>query len=275
VIYFINKLKKGGRIMKRLIFLASVLFVIFFLTGFTYAQETGSITGKLLTKDGGATMGGGLVYFFVAETGAIPDPDKYWRVPDEIANIDENGEFTVKLHEGKYYMGAIKRSSGTEDVGPPLKGDLFFISYDEKGSPKVYHVKKNEEINLGTISEATPYKGWTMKDNITFIEGKILADGKPVEGAIVLGYISPKMIGKPDFVSERSDKDGKYILRVPEGSSYYLMARDVYGGGPPVDGSIMGVYGAKAVPGAVTVKKGESTKGIDIKVIMFPGRGPR
>jgi hypothetical protein len=261
--------------MKKLIFLAFVLLVLFFLTGSICAQEKGRITGKLLTKDGETTMGGGLVHFFDAERGAIPDPDKYWRVPDEIANIDENGEFTVKLHEGKYYMGAIKRSSGTKDVGPPLKGDLFFISSDEKGSPKVYSVKKGEEINLGTISEATPYKGWSMKDNITYIEGRVLTDGNPVEGALVLGYILPTMIGKPDFVSERADKDGKYILRVPGGGSYYLMARDIYGGGPPVEGSIMGVYGTKKIPTAVTVKTGESTKGIDINVITFPGRGSR
>ena len=261
--------------MKRLIFLASVLFVLFFLIGFTHAQETGRITGKLLTKDGGMTMGGGLVHFFDAETRSIPKPDKYWRVPDEIANIDENGEFTVKLREGKYYMGAIKRTSGIKDVGPPLKGDLFFTSSDEKGSLKVYYVKKGKEINLGTISEATPYKGWSIKDNFTSIEGRVLVDGRPVEGALVLGYISPTMIGKPDFVSERADKDGKYILRVPEGGSYYLMARDIYGGGPPVEGAIVGVYGAKKMPTAVTVKTGESTKGIDIKVIMFPGRGPR
>ena len=261
--------------MKKLIFLASVLFFLFFMAGLVYAEETGRIEGTLLTKDGEMPLGGGLVYFFDAEIGAIPNPDEYWRVPDKIADIDEDGKFTATLDEGKYYMGAIKRSSGKRDIGPPLKGDIFFISSDEKGSPKVYDVKQGEEIILGTISEAAPYKGWTVNNTITSIQGRVLVDGKPLEGALVLGYITPTMIGRPDFVSERSDKDGKYILRVPGGSSYYLMARDVYGGGPPVEGSIMGVYGAKKMPIAVTVKTGESTKEIDINAIMFPGRGSR
>jgi hypothetical protein len=262
--------------MKRLVFLASLFFIALFMLSLASAQEINKswVRGKLMIKDGGP-MGNGLVYFFNAETGPIPNPDKYWRVPDEITQINDNGEFSMELREGKYYMGAIKRVSGKKEVGPPLIGDYFFISSDEKGTPKLYVVKKGEDINVGTISEATPFKGWS-KDNITAIEGRVfINDGKPVEGALVFGYVLPTMVGKPDFVSERSDKDGKYILRVPEGGSYYLMARDIYGGGPPVEGSIMGVYGSKAVPIAVTVKTGESIKGIDIKVIMFPGRGPR
>jgi hypothetical protein len=272
-------LLKGVIDMKKLIFLTFVTSIFLFMIGmigFVYAQEqnTGQISGKLMIKDGGP-MVDGLVHFFNAERGPIPNPDKYWMVPDSITETTHNGEFTIKLPEGQYYMGAIKRISGKKEVGPPLVGDYFFISSDEKGTPKLYVVKKGEDINIGTISEATPFKGWS-KDKITAIDGRVfIDDGKPVEGALVFGYVLPTMVGKPDFVSERSDKDGKYILRVPEGGSYYLMARDIYGGGPPAEGSIMGVYGAKAVPIAVTVKTGESTKGIDIKVIRFPGRGPR
>lgn len=262
--------------MKRVVFISVVLFAFLFTLGSLFAQEqnTCRVTGILMSKEGGP-MAGGLIHFFNVETGPIPNPDKYWRVPDQIADINEKGEFTIELPAGKYYLGAIKRVSGKKEVGPPLKGDLFFISSDETGTPKVYHVKQGEETDIGTISEATPFKGWAIKEDLTAIEGRILINEEPVEGAFVFGYTAPRMFGKPDFVSDRTDKDGRYLLRVPEGGNYYLMARDLYGGGPPSEGAIMGVYGKDKTPTAVKVYKGESKKGIDINVLKFPGRGPR
>ncbi|OGW37073.1 MAG: hypothetical protein A2Y97_01695 [Nitrospirae bacterium RBG_13_39_12] len=267
---------KGVMNMKKVVFIFSVLFISIFTLSGVFAQEQSKcrITGTLMIKDSGS-MGGGLIHFFNVETGPIPNPAKYWRVPDEIADLNEKGEFTIELPAGKYYMGAIKRISGKKDVGPPVKGDFFFISSDEKGDPKVYQIKPGEEINIGTLSEATPFEGWAMKDGLTAIEGSVLLNEEPVEGALVFGYTSPRMFGKPDFVSDKVAKDGRYILRVPEGGSYYLMARDLYGGGPPGEGSIMGVYGKEKTPTAVRVYTGESAKGININVIKFPGRGPR
>jgi len=267
---------KGGIYMKRGILISIVLFAFVFTCSSIFAQEQKNcrVTGTLMSKDGGP-MAGGLIHFFHVETGPVPNPDKYWRVPDEIAEINEKGDFSIELPEGKYYLGAIKRTSGTKDVGPPLVGDLFFISSDEKGVPKVYDVKKGEEIDIGTLSEATPFKGWVTGDDITIIEGKILMNDEPVEGALVFAYTSPRMFAKPDYVSDRADKDGKYVLRVPGGGDYYLMARDIYGGGPPTDGSVMGVYGKQKTPIPVKVFTNETKKGIDIAVVKFPGRGPR
>jgi len=262
--------------MKRIVFISIVLFAFLFTCGSVFAQEqnTCRVTGTLMSKDGGP-MAGGLIHFFNVETGPVPYPDKYWRVPDALADLNEKGGFTIELPEGKYYLGAIKRTSGTKEVGPPLVGDLFFISSDEKGSPKVYTVKRGEEINIGTLSEATPFKGWVASDDITIIEGKVLMNEEPVEGALVFAYTSPRMFAKPDYVSDRADKDGRYVLRVPGGGDYYLMARDTYGGGPPTDGTVMGVYGKQKTPIAVKVYTNEAKKGIDIAVIKFPGRGPR
>jgi hypothetical protein len=262
--------------MKRLVFISIVLSVFILTFGTVFAQEQNAcrVTGTLTSKDA-VPMAGGLIHFFNVETGPIPNPDKYWRVPDAIAELNGKGEFTIELPEGKYYLGAIKRLSGKKGVGPPLVGDLFFISSDETGAPKVYQVKQGEEIDIGTISEATPFKGWAMQDDITAIEGKVLVNGEPAEGALVFAYAAPRMFGKPDFVSDKTDKDGRYVLRVPEGGDYYLMSRDIYGGGPPTEGSIMGVYGKQKTPTAVRVYKGETKKGIDIVAVKFPGRGPR
>ena len=284
--------------MKRLISIISVILLVLFMIGIVSAQEIkkSTISGKLMIKDSGP-MADGLVHFFSAETGPIPDPDKYWRVPDFITDIKENGEFTTELNEGKYYIGAIKRISGKKEIGPPMIGDYFLISSDEKGVPKVYSIKRSEDINIGTVSEATPFKGWS-KDKITAIEGRVLIeDGKPVEGALVFAYRSSAMSDRPEFVSDRTDKDGKFILRVYEGGTYYLRARDLYGGGPPATGGIIGTYrkdtstlllppsppGPSGLVGiygketstAIVVNTGEITKGIDINVVRFPGRGPK
>jgi len=285
--------------MKRLIFSTSVIVFFLFTIGIVSAAELqkGRISGKLMIKDSGP-MADGLVHFFNAETGPIPDPDKYWRVPDFITDIKENGEFTTELNEGKYYIGAIKRISGKKEIGPPLIGDYFFISQDKDGTPKMYSVKKGEDISTGTISEAIPFKGCVIKDKITAIEGRVLIDdGKPVEGALVFAYRSSAMSDRPEFVSDRTDKDGKFILRVYEGGPYYLRARDLYGGGPPATGGVIGTYrketsthllppsppGPSGLVGiygketstAIVVNTGEITKGIDINVVRFPGRGPK
>lgn len=266
--------------MKKIMVLASFLLAGIFISSIVYAHEetrevkTGTLSGQIMIKDGGP-MAGGMLYFFDDAAGPPPSATKYWRVPAEIFNIDNNGRFTAELPEGKYYLGAIKKTSG-EPIGPPQEGDLFFISQDGKGNPKMHTVKKGETTDLGIISGAVPFNRASLaKDGITAIEGAILdVDGKPVEGALVFAFMTQTMAGKPFFVSDKTGKDGRYIMRVQAGGKYYLRVRDSYGGGPPVAGNIMGIYGENE-PVAVNVKTGQTEKGINIKVMKFAGRGPK
>lgn len=235
-------------------------------------QETGHVSGKLLTREG-VPMTGGLVYFFAGE-GPIPNPEEYWRVPDFVAEIKAQGDFSVELPEGEYYIGAIKRASGKTDNGPPSPGDMFYRSLEGNGLPKRHGVKKGENIEFGSIAEAVPFKGLSGSKKISAISGRILKkNGKPVAGALVFAFQSEAMIGKPLFASYRTGKDGKYTLRVSEGGNYYLRVRDIYGGGPPAPGAVMGVFGG-ATAKAVAVKQGKIAKGIDITVDIFEGKGP-
>lgn len=237
--------------------------------------RTGAIAGKMMIKNGGA-LANGLVYFFNDRNGPPPSPDKYWRVPDEITKTDAEGNFKAQLLEGKYYLGATKRVAG-QDPGPPQEGDLFLPASSEKGGPKEYLVKKGETTDAGTIAEALPFQRNMIKtsDGITAIEGVITDNkGRPVDKALVFAFLTPAMIGRPLFVSERTGSDGRYLLRVDKGGTYYLKIRDVYGGGVPKVGEIIGSYGEKkATP--VTVEFGKILKGINISGISFPGRGPQ
>jgi hypothetical protein len=237
--------------------------------------KTGSISGQLLTT-GGEPLAGGMVYFFDTTVGPPPAHEKYWRVPDFMKRLDNEGRFTIALPDGQYYMGGTWKPAG-KPIGPPRDGDYFFISADDKGMPLTYNVRSNAPINLGKIARAVPFKSSTASygKGITAIEGTVLDDeGKPVEGAFVFAFVSATKVGRPLFTSDPTGKDGKFILRVNDSGKYYLKVRSMYGGGPPVAGEIIGNYGEKE-PLAVSVQKGDRLTGLSIKVRKFLGRGPR
>src|ERR1039457_3337764 len=91
--------------------------------------KTGHLAGKWITKQNGP-MVKGLVYLFNAEYGPPPSPDKYWRIPDEIADVDTNGQFSAEVLAGRYYLGMVKRISG-KGIGPPADGDFFFFATEK------------------------------------------------------------------------------------------------------------------------------------------------
>lgn len=254
--------------------LSFLFLVTFYFAGPLYSEEikTGWISGEIMIKDGGP-MSKGMVVFFRADEGPVPDPNKYLRIPDEIADLDAEGKFRMQLMAGRYYLGAIKRMSG-ELIGPPQDGDYFFISRDSDGTPLPYSIKQARELNIGTLSEAVLFKR-EIAEGVSGISGTIRdLKGEPVKGAIVFTYFTKTMTGLPLFTSYRTGEDGKYFISVARGGAYYLRVRDIYGGGPPVPGALMGGYGEKE-PAPVTVKTGKITKGIDITVVRHLERGPK
>ncbi|RJR22590.1 MAG: carboxypeptidase regulatory-like domain-containing protein [Nitrospiraceae bacterium] len=250
------------------------LFIMFVFAAHSVAQEvsTGWLTGQIMIKDGGP-MSRGMVVFFDAASGPAPDPDRFVRIPDQITDLDEEGKFRILLPAGKYYMGAIKRMSG-EPVGPPLDNDYFLIKRDKDGNAVAYNIEKDKEQSTGVVAEAEPFKR-KMTEGASGISG-IIVDmaGDPVERAIVFAYINDTMTGLPPFASYRTGPDGKYIITMDKGGIYYLRVRDVYGGGPPAEGSVMGGYGEDK-PAPVSVKTGEITQDIKIKVVRHFERGPQ
>jgi len=244
------------------------------VTAFAEEAKTGSISGKVMIKDG-VPMANGVVFVFNSSSGPPPSSDKYWRVPDEIVKTDAEGKFVATLADGTYFIGAIQRKSG-EDIGPPQEGDMF-LPFHGEGSPKPHVVVSGSATDLGIITGALPFKKSSIKikDGITAIEGKVIdSRGKPLQNAFVFAFLTPAMVGKPLFISERSGKDGTYILRVHQGGDYFLKIRNTYGGGAMKAGEIMGSYGQEK-PVAVKAKSGEIAKGINITGAYFPGQGPK
>ncbi|OGW45289.1 MAG: hypothetical protein A2078_13930 [Nitrospirae bacterium GWC2_57_9] len=244
--------------------LISVLFAM--VSPATGDDRSGIVMGVIGIKNGGPMMDG-TVFFFDQNSGPPPSATKYWRVPTHFFPIDSEARFSAVLPEGTYYFGAIERNTG-ETLGPPQEGDFFFISQDEKGRPRKLTVRKGSMTDLGMVVEAVPFKrAMLARKGTTSIEGVIRdRQGKPVEGMAVIGFKSPTMMGLPVFVSERSDKGGRYLLRVDRGGTYYLRARSNYGPGFPAKGELMGVY-KDGKP--VSVKTSTSRKGINIEVFNF------
>lgn len=173
-----------------------------------------------------------------------------------------DGAFDLQLPEGEYVVVARKRKSG-DASGPVVAGD-----------------NKSEFMNLtirGDLSDLTliaPVKAGDQRQltaaapvSDTGLSGVIRnADGQPQEGARVHVYDHIQMSERPKYVSEKTGPDGRYLLHLPEGGTYYLAARDKFGG-PPKLGDLYGRYDQGTIePSAVVVRKGEILQEINITV---------
>jgi hypothetical protein len=69
-------------------------------------------------------------------------------------------------------------------------------------------------------------------------------------------------------VSDKTNKSGKYVLRVDGVGPFYLRVRDTYGGGRPESGQLMGAFGGDE-PAPVSIINDNRLKGIDITVQPF------
>ncbi len=251
-----------------MVLLRKIIFLLLFMLvlSVAYAQteavkgkepaEPGYVTGRM--ESANKALVSGYIGFFVT-SGRMPDPTRFWRTPDYVYSLDKDGKFNAQLPEGNYYVIAIKKSE--KELGPPEAGDQFFYFMDSKG-PMIVGIKKGAKIDLGT-RQSIPVTFVSEKEGITVIKGVILnEEGKPLSGVFIGAYEKPVMLGRPNYISYKSDKDGRYELRLPEGGSYYITARSRLGG-PPVKGEFYGRVGDEKNP--VSIKTGEMSE-INIKV---------
>jgi len=175
---------------------------------------------------------------------------------------DTDGRFSLSLPDGEYIAVARKRANG-DTTGPVLAGDnrSDFINLavhgDQVALTIVAPVKIGDSRRLTEDAEVTK----------TGLSGRILnSDGEPVEGARVHVYDHVQMSERPKFVSEKTTPDGRYLIWLPKGGTYYLAARDKFGG-PPKLGDLYGRYDQGTIePSAVIVEEGKVMENVDIVV---------
>lgn len=178
----------------------------------------------------------------------------------EATGVD--GGFDLVLPGGDYVMVARKRSNG-DTAGPVNAGDnkSDFIRLKVTGDASDVNIlaplKVGDSRRLADKASATR----------TGISGLITdVDGNPVENARVHVYDHVQMSERPKFVSERTGPDGRYLIYLPEGGTYYLCARDKFGG-PPKLGDLYGRYDQGTIePSAIVVQADQLLQNVDITV---------
>jgi len=234
-----------------------------------------TISGRLLTP-GKKPLTTGIVLLYDKSLGPPPSPGKYWRIPDIITGTDNKGNFSIEIPEGTYFLQAAQKKPDGE-IGPPKEREFFYFHRNSKGKPRPLIVTPGSKMNLGALVSYVWTPDMSQRDKgITAVEG-IVTDlaGKPVQGCLVFAHLTENVQERATFVSERTDNNGKFLLRVLEGT-YYLKVRSVIGGGAPKEGEYLNST-SEFTPTKVTLATGQKLQDITLKVKKFsrPGSAQR
>lgn len=177
----------------------------------------------------------------------------------------KNGVFRFDyLPEVEYYVVARKRAKGGAS-GPLSDGDFFGFF---PANPVHIKAGKLAQLEIPVVSKAGEIgqEDSIFRSTGTYVTGYIRdAQGKPVQGVYVFAYLEKVMAHKrPEFISKEADKDGRFVLNLPQGGTYYLGARSQYGDTP----ALGEWYGRWEGTGdhSVLLKTGQGLDGVDITV---------
>jgi len=176
-----------------------------------------------------------------------------------------DGDFSIALPPGKYFF-VLRQRTGGDVVGPVRTGDY----HSEVVGPITVRGGETiprDLIAVRKVGETKDLPSTTPAPTSTGISGVIAdSDGKPVKDARVHAYTYPQMSERPKYVSEATGADGRFVLFFPEGGTFYLAARNRFGG-PPKIGELYGRYDDGTVePSAIHVKDNEIIEHVDITV---------
>ncbi len=214
------------------------------------------ISGTVLS--GGVPLAGALVSALLRADAGIRQMGFATSAPTGPA-----GDFLLELPPGRYYLVARKRAAGGA-AGPLRKNDFFG-----------YYAANPVTVDPGrTVNVVIPATLLKLRNSPSYsgdfaaaatIEGRIVGrDGKPRRGVYAALYDNPNLLDRPVFMSDVTGDDGLYRLPVPTAGTYYLGAREGYGGSP-APGSLYGRYEGNAGH-AVSVREGDRLTGFDIVV---------
>lgn len=178
---------------------------------------------------------------------------------------DERGEFRFDyLPDSAYYVVARRRTAGP-GAGPVAEGDHYGFFVD---NPVPVHNGTAVRIELEMLQKGKPAGNADSRPRPsgTSISGRITGpDGAPVANVHAFAYANRLMSHeKPDFLSAEAGADGRYVIHLSRGGTFYVGVRSGYGDSPG-KGEWHGLYDGSADHG-VTVPDGGIVEGIDIRV---------
>ncbi|HEX9861293.1 MAG TPA: hypothetical protein VGB23_08810 [Nitrospirota bacterium] len=233
----------------------TVLFTVLLVTG---CATSGGSSGRLDSLKGIVAQPVKGAYLFVYEKGADPHGPPF--TMSEATGPD--GSFDLELPDGEYTIVARKHASGL--AGSPLsEGDLKSDTIDIK---VVGGKIESQTLFLQAKDDKEQYFGAGDKSR-TAISGLVHdSEGNPMKGFRVHVYTYAQMSERPKYVSAATGPDGKYIVYLPKGGTYYIAARDHFGG-PPKIGDFYGRFDEGTIdPSGVIVKTGSELDNVNITV---------
>jgi len=226
------------------LFVLSLFAPLTFLANGEEAKKAGPgiASGQVVDEDG-SPLPGGVVSFFNAEKGVAPLIADVHRIPDMVGRMHPDGRFNVKLRPGSYYMGALIITGPGRGPGPPKKGEKFYYARDDQGDLREIAIGTGEEKDFGQIVVAPP-DTFPAAKNLVTVQGRLLMDkeGIPFAGGVVLVKTNMNK-QRPDFVSPRTDEAGRYEIKLPADTPFFLLGRE-RAVGRPAPGSYVGTYGS-------------------------------
>ncbi len=223
------------------------------------SEAEGAILGTVL-NEGGQPLEGAHVSLYV-------DTKEDFRGMTYAASpqTGKDGIFSFEnLPEMDYFVIARKRSSG-KGAGPLGEGDYFGFYPLNPLPVRAGKAVKIEVKAVGKAGEIRMEEG-LYRDTGTRITGRVTdREGNPAQGVYVFGYLE-KVMGhnRPESISDLVDKDGRYVLNLKGGNTYYIGARSLYGDTP----ALGEWYGRWEGTGdhSVVVETGKVLENIDITV---------
>jgi len=166
------------------------------------------------------------------------DPEEGFKGPGYLIQPVEKGHFQLRLPPGSYWLVARKRAKGGR-YGPIEPGDYFSYYY---GNPVRVTSGAMRRLEVEAIARQVP-TDTVVENTFSGITGTVLGpDGLPAAGLYVFGYREAAMTGTPEVFSEQTGADGSYRLALPEAGTWYLLARQSFGG-PAGEDELYGRYG--------------------------------
>lgn len=241
-------------------------------------NESG-IKGKILFK--GAPVSHAYAYVFKTT-------DHYFKSqPNYLSSqTDIDGNFTIELPEGIYYLFAKKKLSPQMEKGAPTRihesapaaetmENVEFAGPLEKGDYYCYYNENPIKVEKGRYNNVILNcvkkigdREYTVPASDTRIEGVIIdKNGNPVEGVYAYANrgLKTNIESQPEFLSKKTKKDGKFVFNFSNGGLFYLGAKNNLGRILKT-GDLFGYYVSKDKDNAIFIKNEEVIKNIIIKV---------
>ncbi len=185
--------------------------------------EAAVLSGKIADSEG-LPVEGARVYLY--------DSAEVRRSANHIsAPTGVDGLYRMNASPGRYW--SIARLKKTEGYGALMTGDRH------SGDPAEIEIFPGKEITrdfvVTDLREAMKLKA-RERGRLIRISGKIIDEkGSPVPGAYAIAHRSRTLAGIPDHLSAYVDKEGRYMLFLPEGN-YYIGSATSF---PPGNDSVM------------------------------------